>query len=150
MGFPLFTAGIAIDWIKDRIDRTGVRTQVLLLAAVLSVWLIEIALINCLNLGDSIIVTFGLYLLTIYVFVFLLMHPGSYGKYATRCHVSAEWTYYVHPIVMTGIQGISGIIGIAIENTLLFALTILSTLALQYILIGLRVNLLKGKSNRQC
>lgn len=133
MGFPFFTAGMAIEWVKNRIDRMSIRTQVLLLAAVLSWWLLEIAFIKFLGLGDDIIITFGLYLLTVYVFVFLLMHPGSYGKIAAQCNASAEWTYYVHPIVIVGIQGISGIIGIEIENTLMFVLTSLIALALHYI-----------------
>lgn len=148
MGFPFFTAGIAIDWIKNHIDRAGVKTQVLLLVTAISVWLIEIVFINLLDLGATIIITFGLYPLVTYLFVFLLLHPGNYGKTAAQSHISADWTYYAHPLVIIGIQKIFDIFGTTVGNTLLFLLTLLLTLALYRILACMYGWLIRKKCYR--
>lgn len=149
MGFPFFVAGIVADWIKSYCEENeiGLKTQAVVMAGVIGAWLIEIVVIAFLNLGNNIIITFGLYLLTVCVFTFPLMHPGSYGKIAAQCRVSADWTYYVHPLVIIGIQGFGRSFGITIDNTLLFFLAILFVSVTQCILTTLKDWILVGKSD---
>ena len=103
MGFPFFTAGGMVKCIYDRFyynKKAGLCT--VCLSVIL--WLTEIFLVVILELQQNIIVTFGLFGLVIETLLFLLTHPMSnYTFIGNIARKLANFTYYSHPLVITGL-----------------------------------------------
>ena len=110
---------------------------VLLFVLSLLLWLFEIALVERAQVQDNIFMTFGLYPFVIAIINLLLHYPlQPYAQIARHCRVIANFSYYVHPLVITGISAASQrFLGIEqISSTPLFILTVLVTLAFGFVI----------------
>lgn len=147
MGFPFFTAGMAVEWMENHRHKTeaNVKIHMLGLFFFACMYLIEIAFVKSNHLGDNVVLTFFLYPLTVCVFVSLLRNPGKYGKFSEQCQMCADWTYYIHPIVVWGIKHIGSDLGIHIEETMMFALTNLGALISHRLFLGTKKQFEKMK-----
>lgn len=113
MGFPFFAAGQLVWKLEESGRRKGIAKkdvkygQIVGIAA--AVWLLEICLTIYFRLQQNIVVTFGLYPLTLAVLLFLLHHPmEQYRELSGKCHVMADITYYAHPLIMFVVTRIWG------------------------------------------
>ena len=122
MGLPFFGAGFLVDWIKDFFikKRWNTAIQLLLLCGIFVIWIFEILIISMLGLKDNLVQTIGLFPLVVGLLVFFLLHPGRNEKLAASFHMAADWTYYVHPILILVLQSIAEIHQWKIEHTWLF------------------------------
>lgn len=104
MAFPFFAAGSLIIKIQRYIKNHNVAKLIINLALPTAVvcWLLEIAFVIHFQLQENIVITLGLYPLTIAVIVFLLHHPLQQAqKLSEKCHFLADFTYYSHPLIIT-------------------------------------------------
>lgn len=127
MGFPFFVAGIAVDRICKYIEQRKMKnsTQALALGSLAAIWFAEIVAITYLKWMDNIVVSFGLYMITIGVLVFFLLHPPlKLEKVAVKCHKAADFTYCVHPLIISLLQAAAAPLNRKIANTVLFFLTV--------------------------
>lgn len=109
-----------------------------LLLGIIVLWLAEIILVTHLNWSNNIVITVGLYPLVVITLSLLLEYPCSrYEQLAEKCHALADFTYYVHPLVIFVLQKVDKVIALDIEHTILFILTILFSVLILYIYYGI-------------
>ncbi|MBR0227268.1 MAG: acyltransferase [Clostridia bacterium] len=136
MGFPFFTSGYCFSRLRTK-EWRFLEKPVLLFVLSLLLWLFEIALVERAQVQDNIFMTFGLYPFVIAIINLLLHYPlQPYAQIARHCRVIANFSYYVHPLVITGISAASQrFLGIEqISSTPLFILTVLVTLAFGFVI----------------
>ncbi|MBR4887943.1 MAG: acyltransferase, partial [Clostridia bacterium] len=135
MGIPFFSAGAIVDWVESLLP-SGLNRHawnVGLLASAVALWLIEIAIVTNFNLSDNIVITPGLYLLVVSIFIFLQEWPCErHSTLADGCHLLADFTYYVHPLVIFILQKSAEFFSAKIEHTLLFVLTVIVSALAMY------------------
>lgn len=131
MAFPFFAAGLLIIKIQRYIKEHHVPKSVITFALPTAVicWLLEIAIVIHFQLQENIIITLGLYPLTVAVIVFLLHHPMPQAQqFSEKCHILADFTYYSHPLIITLLTFAAKQLGYpAIPSTLIFLLTVALT-----------------------
>lgn len=134
MAFPYFAAGSlaakAASFIKKK--NASDRAVSLVLSGAICCWLLEIMIVILFQLQENIIITFGLYLLTVTVMAVLLHYPMPKAhKTSQKCHILANLTYYVHPLVITLLTfAAKAIGGVVIPETILFILVVAATLVI--------------------
>ena len=134
MAFPFFAAGLlaakAACFIKKR--SVSDRTVLLVLFGTICCWLLEIMIVIHFRLKENIIITFGLYLLTVTVMAVLLRYPlPKAHKLSQKCHILADLTYYVHPMVITILTfAAKAIGGVVLSETIMFILVVAFTLVI--------------------
>lgn len=131
MGFPFFLSGLLVSKILERLKRRRIAPGKLWLPwlVLVGLWLLEIVLVRCMDWQENIILTFGLYPLTVATLVLLLCHPmPQHRELSRRCRTMADFTYYAHPLVITLLSfGAERALGREIPETLLFVLVVLIT-----------------------
>ena len=104
MGFPFFTGGLLVHEIEKHMSKFKRPKSIAWCGLIGSIvfWLGEILLVVHQQLQDSIVVTFGLYLLTVATVVFLLQYPMPQAAvFSYHCHALANFTYYIHPLIIS-------------------------------------------------
>lgn len=131
IAFPFFTAGLLADKIEKYIKERNISHSVIMFALVSAVvcWLIEIGMVFVFQLQQTIVITFGLYILMIMIMVFLLNNPLPQAKrISEKCHFLADFTYYSHPAVMALLTFLANQLGYSsIPQTMMFLLVIVLT-----------------------
>ena len=127
MGIPFFSAGMIVDKVRALISKYVNKKKVyaILLSVAIILWLVEILLVNFFNLSDNIVITLGLYPLVAVTIAMLIEYPcPQYAKLAGLCHNLADFTYYVHPLVILFLQMLASAVSISLDHTPLFILTV--------------------------
>ena len=136
MAIPFFAAGEVAERIRSVLPN-GSNKQLLrcgLFLGIIVLWLSEIVLVTLLNWSNNIVLTFGLYPLVVITLSLLLEYPCSqYGKLAEKYRALADFTYYVHPLVIIILQKLAEIISVELKHTLLFVLTVLFSALAWYV-----------------
>lgn len=109
MGFPFFVAGGVVSKIeKYAKGRMLQAVQPCMLIGTVIIWILEVYAVIRLKWQESIVITFGLYLLTVEVMLFLLEHPMPKCKeLSKKCRILANQTYYIHPLIILVLDGIA-------------------------------------------
>ena len=131
MGVPFFSLGY---FIKRYLEKDNGRTmKIYQIVLVIGVFLAEIIVVNQLGWVKNIVITISLYMLVGCVMIFLIQHPMEEArKYGKSFRMLANWTYYVHPLVIMLIKVFIGDI-----NTVgLFLVTCMISLVSGFILIN--------------
>lgn len=131
IAFPFFAAGLLVDKIERYIKKRNISSSVInfVLVSAVVCWLIEIGIVVVFQFQQSIVITFGLYILMIAVMVFLLNHPLPQAKrLSEKCHFLADFTYYSHPAVMALLTFLANQLGYSsLPQTMMFLLVIMLT-----------------------
>lgn len=126
MAFPFFTSGALVYELEKVCKKYNISKSILLccVAGTVVCWLGEIIAVIHYQLQENIVITFGLYLLTVMVLVFLLQHPMPQARLLSNlCHFLADFTYYIHPLVISVLTYISNALGVkSIPETIMFCL----------------------------
>ena len=133
MAFPFFAAGSLVGIIENFAKKHKISNSIFAIALLgaFGCWLLEIYFVIHYHLQNNIIITFGLYILTVMVMVFLLKFPMPQARVISQqCRFLADFTYYAHPLVIILLTYVANMIGyIPMSETLMFILTVASTWA---------------------
>lgn len=142
MGFPFFTSGALVQAIKEKVDR---RQAVLMWWVSFIIWVLEIWIVVRLQLQNSLVLTFGLFMLAVSTLVLLLKHPMQKCiKGAVLCKYLADYTYYVHPAFILIITVVyQALFRRTVPNTLLFFMTVIITFMTGFLVYFGKDNLMK-------
>lgn len=131
MGFPFFICGYLVYKIQYNFLTGENKSTSLVWIRIIAVviWLMEIYIVQKLKWADNIIITFGLYFLVIITLWQLIRNPlYKSNKIADKYRVLANFTYYSHPLLITGISFLaSNMFNLNISATLLFVLVLIIT-----------------------
>lgn len=142
MGFPFFVSGIVVIKIRDKAKICSSYKICFILLISIIMWIMEISLVINAKLQSNIILTFGLYLLLVSTLLTFLQIPLSkFNHLAKISRHLASVTYYSHPLCMLIIEIIAvKLCKVKLNSVILFALTIIMTLIIGFIMIKLNIN----------
>lgn len=109
MGLPFFMLGYFLNLLKPRIEKMQKKTSSILVLVMLELFLIESVVIIVLGTCHDWMLSFSLYFLVGALMLFLLCHPAyKYNKTGYYCRCAANFTYYVHYMVIRIVQMVVG------------------------------------------
>lgn len=130
MGFPFFSVGYLLFRIEKWANKHRNILSITWIFAVL-LFFAEIILLNYYGIANSIVITFGLYILLVITVVLLLNYPlERFSKVSPIFRTMANFTYYSHPLIQQGFAIVEKRINNSIPNLLVFILTIMLTATL--------------------
>ena len=127
MGFPFFAGGYVVHLVKDRCSS---RAWNIAWACVFLAWIGEIIFVSRKGFQRNVILTFALYPYTLLTLIELLLHPApKLGQFTKDLKKISGLTYYAHPLFILFLSAAyRAVADQAIPNTLLFTLTVFSTM----------------------
>lgn len=131
MGFPFFAGGYLVLKLREKISRKKIPYFLIIF---LIIWIAELLLVVRLDFQDSIVTTFGLYPLVIFILIILLQNPLPHlRKPAAACRKIASFTYYSHPAIILLISyTYKTLLHKTLPNTALFLITAIFTFLLPW------------------
>ncbi len=142
MGFPFVSAGYILQMVKEKPFK---KYLPFVWIGSLVVFLAEIYLVRYTEIAVSVIITPGLYLLTLATVLMLINKPlPGLEKTAETARTVANVTYYSHPFIIQLFAIASSIVEIKIPNILVIASTVIATF-----LAGLLLHCILKKSKNK-
>lgn len=127
MGYPFFAGGYFVNKINEK---ANLKNGMVMMLGSLLVWILEILFVIRMNFQNNIILTFGLYPLTVSVLIVLILHPmPELKEISSVCRKLSGFTFYSHPVFILAFASVyRAVAGNDISGTVLFIFTVLGTL----------------------
>lgn len=128
MGFPFFASGALARNLAAR--KLSNKTLLFGTSILVLLWSLEILAVRHFQRECDIVITFGLYPLTVSVILFLLRHPlPDQQQSAAACRYAANFMYYAHPLTIILLQVLADTLSLPLTQTPLFLLVVILTAA---------------------
>ncbi len=125
LGFPFFAAGYFVHLAEKKIQDLSKENAWFLWACSVLLWIVEIGAVTLLEWQQNLVLTFALMPFGITTFILLLKYPFHKKiEEARACQVGANFTYYIHPLILLLFSGL--------PPTLKFAATVIVCGALAF------------------
>ena len=137
MGFAYFSLGYWLIVLEDKIMSAKKSICHWLMIVSILTYLGEIILlVVVLHWVERPELMFSTYLMTGLIFVVLLKHPlPRMARFAGNARILANFTYYIHPLLVLGYPMFAQMLGFNIGSLLLFAVVVITSLLIGYVFL---------------